>query len=56
MIQEDSRIGLQSGTAGLPGVKSALAVSKLDNTGYRGETRKCYNCGVVDHGTISQYT
>jgi Retrotransposon gag protein len=36
MVQEESRIRLQSGEAGLPGVKSALAVSKLGNTGYRG--------------------
>jgi hypothetical protein len=49
MIQEESRIGFQSGTAGLPGVKSALAVSKSGNTGYRGETRECYNCGEVGH-------
>jgi Retrotransposon gag protein len=53
MVQEDSRIRLQSGAAGLPGVKSALAVSKPDNTGYRGETRECYNCGEV--GYLNQF-
>jgi Zinc knuckle len=30
-------------------VKSALAVSKLGNTEYRGETQECYNCGEVGH-------
>jgi hypothetical protein len=49
MVQEESRIRLQSGAAGLPGVKSALAVSKLGNTGYKGETREYYNCGEVGH-------
>jgi Zinc knuckle len=49
MVQEESRIRLQSGAAGLPGVKSALTVSKLGNTGYRSETRECYNCGEVGH-------
>jgi hypothetical protein len=49
MIQEGSRIGLQSGTVGLPGVKSALAFSKSGNTGYRGETLECYNCCEVGH-------
>jgi Zinc knuckle len=49
MVHEESRIRLQSGAAGLPGVKSALAVSKLGNTGYRGETRECYSCGEVGH-------
>ena len=49
MIQEESRIGLQAGTGGLPGAKSALAVSNSGNTGYRGETRQCYNCGEVGH-------
>jgi hypothetical protein len=48
MVQEESRIRLQSGAAGLSGVKSALAVSKLGNTGYRRETRECYNCGEVE--------
>jgi hypothetical protein len=49
MVQEESRIRLQSDAAGLPGVKSALAVSKLGNTWYRGETRECYNYGEVGH-------
>jgi Zinc knuckle len=49
MVQEESRIRLQSGAVGLSGVKSALAVSKPDNTGYRGETQECYNCGEVGH-------
>jgi Retrotransposon gag protein/Zinc knuckle len=49
MVQKESRIRLQSGAAGLPGVKSALAASKLGNTGYRGETRECYKCGEVGH-------
>jgi Retrotransposon gag protein len=49
MVQEESRIRLQSGAARLSGVKSALAVSKLGNTGYRGETRECYNYGEVGH-------
>jgi Zinc knuckle len=49
MVQEESRIRLQSGAAGLPGVKSALAVSKLGNTGYKSEIRECYNCGEVGH-------
>ena len=40
---------LQAGAGGLPGVKSALAASKLGNTGYRGETRQCYNCGEIGH-------
>ena len=44
MIQEESRIGLQAGTGGLPGVKSALAASNLGNVGSRVETRECYNC------------
>ena len=49
MIQEESRIGLQAGTGGLPGVKSALAASNLGNVGSRVETRECYNCGEVGH-------
>jgi Zinc knuckle len=49
MVEKESRIRLQSGAAGLPGVKSALAVSKLGNTRYRGETQECYNCGEVGH-------
>jgi Retrotransposon gag protein/Zinc knuckle len=49
MVQDESKIRLQSGAVGLPGVKSALAASKLGNTGYRGETRECYNCGEVGH-------
>jgi Retrotransposon gag protein len=53
MVQEESRIRLQSGAAGLPEVKSALAVSKLGNTGYRSEIRECYNCGEV--GTLSSF-
>ncbi|XP_078169017.1 uncharacterized protein LOC144563418 [Carex rostrata] len=49
MIQEESRMRLKAGTGGPPGVRSALAVSNSDNTGYRGETRQCYNCGEVGH-------
>jgi Zinc knuckle len=49
MVQEENKIRLQSSAAGLPEVKSALAVSKLGNTGYMGETRECYNCGEVGH-------
>lgn len=49
MIQEESRIKLHAGTGGPPGVKSALAVSNLGNTGARVETRECYNCGEVGH-------
>jgi hypothetical protein len=48
-MQEESRINLQYGAVGLPGVKSALTISKLGNTGYRGKTRECYNCGEVGH-------
>ncbi|XP_020240779.1 uncharacterized protein LOC109819453 [Asparagus officinalis] len=47
MIQEETRIRLQAGTGGLPVVKSAMAASS--NTGSRGETRQCYNCGTVGH-------
>ncbi|XP_020264506.1 uncharacterized protein LOC109840326 [Asparagus officinalis] len=47
MIQEETRIRLQAGTCGLPVVKSALTASS--NTGSRGETRQCYNCGAVGH-------
>ncbi|XP_078162734.1 uncharacterized protein LOC144557937 [Carex rostrata] len=49
MIQEESRMRLQAGAGGLPGVKSALVVSNSGNTGYRGETRQCYNCDEVGH-------
>jgi hypothetical protein len=49
MVQDESRIRLQSGAAELPGVKSTLAVSKPGNTGYRGETREYYNYGEVGH-------
>ncbi|XP_078175183.1 uncharacterized protein LOC144568686 [Carex rostrata] len=48
MMQEESGIRLQAGAAGLPEPKSALAAN-LGNTGYRGETRQCYNCGEVGH-------
>ena len=47
MIQEETRIRLQAGTCGLPVVKLALTASS--NTGSRGETRQCYNCGEVGH-------
>ncbi|XP_047312938.1 uncharacterized protein LOC124916252 [Impatiens glandulifera] len=49
MIQEETRIELQAGAGGLPGVKSALAVSNLGGSRFRGETRECYNCGEVGH-------
>lgn len=49
MIQEESRIVLQAGAGGLPRVKSALAVSNSGNTGSRGKTRECYNCGEVGY-------
>ena len=49
MIQEESRIKLQVGTGGLPGMKSALVVSNSGNTGFREETRQCYSCGEVGH-------
>ena len=40
LTEEESRIRLQAGAAGLPGVKSALVVSNsghTGNTGFRGE-------------------
>jgi Zinc knuckle/Retrotransposon gag protein len=49
MIQEESCIGLQAGSGGLSGPKSALAAANTSNTRYRGETRQCYNCGEVGH-------
>ena len=47
LTEEESRIRLQAGAAGLPRVKSALAVSNsghTGNTGFRGEPRRCYRC------------
>lgn len=41
-MQEESRIGLQTGAGGLPGMRSG-------NIGEQRETRKCYNCGEVGH-------
>ncbi|XP_020266984.1 uncharacterized protein LOC109842530 [Asparagus officinalis] len=49
MIQEEIRIRLQAGTGELTGEKSALVVSNPDNTRFRGETRKCFNCGEIGH-------
>lgn len=49
MIQEESRIGLQTGAGWLPQPKSALATPSWGNTGSRGETRTCFNCGEVGH-------
>jgi Zinc knuckle len=49
IIQEESCIGLQTGSGGLPRPKSALAAANIGNTRYRDETRQCYNCGEVGH-------
>jgi Zinc knuckle len=49
MIHEETRFRVQAGSGGLPGVKSALAVSNPGNSRSKGETRECYNCGEVGH-------
>jgi hypothetical protein len=47
MIHEETRLRLQAGLGGLPGVKSAQAASNPGNSRSKGETRECYNCGEV---------
>lgn len=48
MSREESQLRLQIGI-GLPGVKSALEVSKSGNIRFKGETCRCYNCKEVGH-------
>ncbi|KAJ6846676.1 uncharacterized protein M6B38_282715 [Iris pallida] len=53
MIQEETRIRLQTGTSGPPEAKSALAAASSGDPGSKGElwqhNRQCYNCGEMGH-------
>jgi hypothetical protein len=47
MVQEESRIRLQSGAVGLPEVKSALAVSKPGNIWYQSQNPRLATTFIV---------